>query len=286
MTGTIVCGTDLGPSGARAADVAAMLAGALDLGVCLVHAATGTPELDPGTDPATRPAAEVLVARLGARHEEAARALAAEKDRLVAAGVRVPSARIVEGRPWEVVVREAESLVSQLVVVGPHARARAVRDRFLGSTADEVVRRATCPAVVATGSAPVEPLAGRELLVAVDGERPSLAALRCALQLAARVGARVHAVCVTSDPAVGDAALAATRAIEREVEDVPMRWSVRPGSPADVILDAAAEGSAALVCLGTHGRRGLPRAILGSVAEDVARRARVAVLVCRADDAP
>ncbi len=281
MSGMIVCGTDLGPSGARAADVAAMLGRSLNLGVCLVHAAAGAAELDPRTDPGTRPAAEALAARLDERHEEAVRALEAERARLLSAGARVPSARVVAGRPQDVVVREAESLAAELAVVGPHARGSALRDRFLGSTADEVLRHARCPVVVATGIGSIDSLAGGQIVVGVDGDAPSLAVLRAALRFASRSGARVHAVCAASVPAAIDAALAAARGLERE-EGVALTWSAASGPPADVVLDAAATRSAVLVALGTHGRSGLSRAVLGSVAEDVARRARVPVLVCRA----
>lgn len=281
MSGMIVCGTDLGPSGARAADVAAMLGRSLDLGVCLVHAAAGAAEIDPRTDPGTRPAAEALAARLDERHDEAVHALERERERLVAAGARVPSARVVAGRPQDVVVREAESLGAELAVVGPHARGNALRDRFLGSTADEVLRHAHCPVVVATGIGGVESLSGGDIVVGVDGDAPSLAALRVALRFAARAGARVHAVCAASAPAAIDAALAAARGVERE-EGGTLRWSASSGPPADVVLDAAATQGAVLVALGTHGRRGLSRAVLGSVAEELARRARVPVLVCRA----
>ena len=283
MKGSILCGIDLGPSGERAADVAAMLGRALDLGVCLVHAATGTPALDPRTDPAMRPAAEALAARLGARHDEAVRGLDAVRERLVRAGARVPSARVVEGRPWEVVVREAESMAAKLAVVGPHARPGTVRDRFLGSTADAVIRHAACPVVVATGATPLVGLEGRAIVVGIDGDPPSLAALRAALELAARAGAHVHAVCAANDSSIVVDALAAARALEREVKG-SILWSAPVGPPAQVILDEADGCRAVLIALGTHGRKGIPRAVLGSVAEDVARRATVPVLICREPD--
>lgn len=53
---------------------------------------------------------------------------------------------------------------------------------------------------------------------------------------------------------------------------------VRCGSPWEQILEVARAGDIDLIVVGTHGRKGLPRAILGSVAEKVVRLAPVSVL--------
>jgi nucleotide-binding universal stress UspA family protein len=54
---------------------------------------------------------------------------------------------------------------------------------------------------------------------------------------------------------------------------------------ADVVLDAAKEWKADLIVIGTHGRRGINRLLLGSDAEQVLRGAEVPVLVIRGDEA-
>jgi nucleotide-binding universal stress UspA family protein len=53
---------------------------------------------------------------------------------------------------------------------------------------------------------------------------------------------------------------------------------LRTGSPWEQVLSAASEVKADLIVMGTHGRRGLGRALLGSVAEKVVRMSRVPVL--------
>lgn len=64
------------------------------------------------------------------------------------------------------------------------------------------------------------------------------------------------------------------------LRDLPHRVEVVPdGSVAQVILDAADRHGVDLIVMGTHGRAGLQRVLLGSVAETVLRRARVPVLV-------
>lgn len=60
-----------------------------------------------------------------------------------------------------------------------------------------------------------------------------------------------------------------------------IRTHVAHGRPADVILDLALTVDADLIAIPSHGRRGMPRLLLGSVAEEVVRRASCAVLVLR-----
>jgi nucleotide-binding universal stress UspA family protein len=73
-----------------------------------------------------------------------------------------------------------------------------------------------------------------------------------------------------------DAAVAATRTRLPGV-----RGLLRRGRTWEEILDAAKELDASLIVMGTHGRHGLPRAILGSVAEKVVRLSPIAVLTVR-----
>jgi nucleotide-binding universal stress UspA family protein len=57
--------------------------------------------------------------------------------------------------------------------------------------------------------------------------------------------------------------------------------SVRDGDPKMVILDCATEWRADLIVVGSHGRKGLTRFVLGSVSEAVARRAHCSVEIAR-----
>jgi nucleotide-binding universal stress UspA family protein len=57
------------------------------------------------------------------------------------------------------------------------------------------------------------------------------------------------------------------------------RVTIRTGEPVREILAAAAREEAGLIAMATRGRRGLSRLLLGSLAEEVVRRARVPVLV-------
>jgi nucleotide-binding universal stress UspA family protein len=70
-----------------------------------------------------------------------------------------------------------------------------------------------------------------------------------------------------------DAFVALSRA-----EDVRTRFTVSEGTPVDAILHTAQSEGSHILCLGTHGREGVERLVLGSVAEKVLRKARCPVL--------
>lgn len=135
----------------------------------------------------------------------------------------------------------------------------------------------------------------RHILVAVDRNGASMRALSYGVRLARSVGAQLtllhsydaeaHAPLADLPPQVPTEELRATA--EREVASlvatlrqhgVEAKSVVRGGPPANEILAATREVEADLVVLGTHGRRGLSRLVLGSVAEQVVRRSSVPVV--------
>lgn len=136
------------------------------------------------------------------------------------------------------------------------------------------------------------------LLVAVDFNETSEHALERALDLAARLSARVTVLHVYSLPSlrVGDSdfipsadeAARVTAAAEKGLDElvakhrregVEMARLLRSGRPpADEICASAVELGADLIVVGTHGRGAIGRALLGSVALDVLRQATVPVM--------
>ena len=283
MTKSLVCGVDLGPQGASVGDVAAQFGRDLGLGLCLVHAYGGAPAAPAGTL-----GASVLADRLEREHDELLVALAAERARIEQRGGRVSSARLVVGHPYEVIVEEARALEARFVAVGPHvpaAGAGAFLERFLGGTADAVLRQAPCPVLVASGGA-LAPLRGRVLLVGLDGEAASLRALTETMEIAAAASASVEAIYVGEDASVVDRAAAHARAHAPSSHLAGVLTGVRQtaldGGLASTLLEMVRRTNAALLSVGTHGRTGLGHAVLGSVAEELCRSASTPVLVTRA----
>jgi universal stress protein A len=137
------------------------------------------------------------------------------------------------------------------------------------------------------------------ILVPVDFSPCSRAALDYAAELADRSDARVEvlhvhepasyvapplAVLQTSlprraDETRGDVLRELQGFVGHAHDHVGVR--VENGLPGDVIAAVAKQGSFDLIVMGTHGRSGFERALLGSVAETVMRRAPVPVLTLR-----
>lgn len=140
----------------------------------------------------------------------------------------------------------------------------------------------------------------RRILVPVDGSEGSNRALVTALQLARDVGGRVlvlHDVgeLSTLSPSTDARILAdAAHAAGEQVLKAALDICASSGVPAEsrlvegtghrlgeVVSDAAVAWNADLIVLGSHGRRGLQRLLLGSGAEQIIRLAPVATLVVR-----
>jgi len=121
------------------------------------------------------------------------------------------------------------------------------------------------------------------LLVPVDFSEPSVEALRLAVTISMRVGARLSLLYVDADTLPGEAgeALGALhRLAAREIpSSVHVDMLTDVGKPADRINHHAQDGEHDLVVMGTHGKTGLERVMLGSVAETVVRTCPVPVLV-------
>ncbi|UFR00263.1 universal stress protein [Streptomyces sp. Go40/10] len=141
-----------------------------------------------------------------------------------------------------------------------------------------------------------EDVSERRVVVGVDGSQSSYEALRWAVRYAGLVGAAVDAVAVWelpglygwSGPAVDmDVDEEETREkMSRELTDVlgpdaagSVRTHVVHGNPADVLLRAG-EGAEVLV-VGSRGRGGFARALLGSVSQHVSQHASCPVVIVR-----
>ncbi|WP_435346284.1 universal stress protein [Haloarchaeobius sp. HRN-SO-5] len=135
------------------------------------------------------------------------------------------------------------------------------------------------------------------VLFPTDGSDATRRALRHALDIADTYGATLHVLSVVSEDAYrteeGDEA--ATETANRTVEtvarlagddDVDVTTEVRHGVPQEEILDYADEHDVDMIVMGTHGRTGVGRTLVGSVTERVVRRATVPVVTVRMTDEP
>ncbi len=224
--------------------------------------------------------------------------LAGKAAELATDGVKVDT-YLEEGEAHTAIVRRAEQLGAALVVVGSHGRT-GIQRMLLGSVAERVVRFAHSPVLVAR-SGPLEGpvVTGTDLS---EAARPGLVE---AARLAAASKSELIVLYVLSagwfgrsGVGVSPAALAeamsgssafteATQALDAEIAlatrdlDVKVTREVTIGDPAAVLVQRAEDVKARLVVTATHGRTGLRRALIGSVAERIVRLAHTSVLVVR-----
>ena len=143
----------------------------------------------------------------------------------------------------------------------------------------------------------------KHILVPTDLSEGAEQALAYACELARTLDAEIHLLNVVAIPALGvpelGVALTSTLIDQLVVENQTAleklarsrctarlgRVLIKAGDPRDTIIHTAQELGIDLIVMGTHGRRGITRALLGSVAETVVRSAPCAVLTVRLQEA-
>lgn len=186
-----------------------------------------------------------------------------------------------------------------LVVMGTHGRQGL--DRLLsGSVSEEVVRQSACPVLTVLGRD--EPQPGPEIqsvLAPVDFSENAHLGLAHARELARAYDASLDVMHVVEEvvfptvygidpiaPHMPDVLQRAEEALGRMADDVvgdavPTNLHVMVGYPARDIVDVAAENDAGLIAMATHGRTGMERFLIGSVAEKVIRNASCPVFTVK-----
>ena len=271
--------TDFSELSARARDHALHLARQYEAALYVLHVAEvadGSYEED-----------EALQERLQARMGEVFEGVSVEDLRITR--TIEPGEEAAEG-----ILAYADDHGIDLIVIGTHGR-RGLRRFVLGSVATEVVRHAPCPVLaVRQHDRPFPDVEVDGVLVPLDLSAHSRAALPYAKDLTARYGGSVlHVLHVFEDldlpPIYGDVPNPLPGAfpeIREKVEgqmrqwvreadgpDVPVTYQVQSGPAIGTLLDYIDAHGIDLVVLTTHGRSGLERFLLGSVAERVMRQA-------------
>ncbi|HWV58191.1 MAG TPA: universal stress protein [Longimicrobiales bacterium] len=213
---------------------------------------------------------------------------------------------LLEGHVPDALERHATHVGADLVVMASHGS--GVLDRaWLGSVADAMVRRLPVPILLArpTGDSPPDLArspAIERILVPLDGSTLAEQALEPARQIGHLWQAQCTLFGVTkpgmslgdelvdhptagSPAASGDALAAARNHLEHIADRIRPHWSgvtvevVEERHVARAILWAAERLKADMIALATHGRGGLARMVLGSVADKVVRGANIPVLI-------
>lgn len=235
----------------------------------------------------------IVVEALEAEKKLVERRLEEQIARLEIRREELAGTRVEQGPPHRVLTDAAEALGVDLLVVGSAESPRVAK--MFGSTADRVIRKSLRPVLVVRGPFAVP---FRRVLLPVDLSALSAVAFRRGLavldQMAAGADVELEALYVMGDADPGlfdrtapmevnemEAARDLDRFVARSSPPGGRRVTIRvvDGEVEQAIRTRAEEWSADLVVLGTHGRGGFERFLLGSVAADVARRGTTNVLV-------
>ncbi|HUE76793.1 MAG TPA: universal stress protein [Longimicrobiales bacterium] len=284
---TILAATDLGGASDDVVRSAALLAERSGAALYLIHSL----EL-PGV-----PSDEVM--RRAGFFEQIASAkerLEEQVRRTMPAGLRPSGQEVIMYVAHKAIVERARDVGADLIVVGPH-RGGGVGAHFIGTTADRVIRTAGVPCMIARGSMEK---GIRRIGVALDLSESSPETLAAAMALDARLAeagdgerlARIHVMHAGWSAEMNDdleervirPALAAqvegARSRTQGGKDLPVEIEVLwANEPVDCIVRWASKRGLDLLVMGTEGRSGLKRAILGSIASRVSRQVSCPVLL-------
>lgn len=214
---------------------------------------------------------------------------------LAPGGVPVETATL-EGKPQEAILEYAREHDVDLVAMGTHGRT-GVERYVAGSVCEHVVRHAPMPVLTARKTSESTPAEGYDdVLVPTDGSSAARAAIDHAIAIADVCDARVHALNVID---LGDVAASAEYSVPADLIEslhergeratgvvaerarphgLEIRESVRQGYPARDLVEYVEEEDVDLVAMGTAGRTGLSRFLMGSTTERIVRHSPVPVL--------
>ncbi|MDZ7747200.1 MAG: universal stress protein [Halobacteriales archaeon] len=199
---------------------------------------------------------------------------------------------VVQGSPADTIAQYASDFDYGCIAMATHGRTGVTR-RLLGSVTEKVVRLADVPVLTLREddhdalTFPYE-----QILVGTDGSTTAGRAASHAFELAEKLGASVHVVTVIDTAELGPdvrsildasgAGAAARETVDAVAADAPegveTTTAVVEGNPADALGDYVETNGLDAVVLGTTGRRGIDRILLGSVAEQTVRTASVPVI--------
>jgi nucleotide-binding universal stress UspA family protein len=230
--------------------------------------------------------------------EEARKRLDEQAQRVSEAGGKVAQTHAKVGRPDVEIVRLAEELGANLVVVGNRGLGPLKR-ALMGSVSESVLRHAHTSVLVARG----EPISfPARILVATDGSGAAALAANTAADIAETTDSELHVVHVGEVAPVyhperhGYLAQydklqeAAGRLLEEQVEQMReaggtvTRAHLRMGRPDEEIVGLSEEVGAGLIVAGSRGLGLLKRALIGSVSDSVVRHSHRPVLVVREEE--
>lgn len=198
----------------------------------------------------------------------------AEKDGVVC--------EIIEARgsePYQHIIDEAAKNNVEMIIMGRRGRTGLMR-LMMGSVTARTIGHAPCKVIVVPRAAK---LTFERILIATDGSIYSELAFREAISIAKRTGGSLIALSVAKRdenlPVAKESVGMVKEAAEKE--GIKVETLTLKGEPYEVIINTAEQKNAGLIVVGSHGRTGIEKLLMGSVTERVIGHAACAVLVAR-----
>lgn len=184
--------------------------------------------------------------------------------------------------PYRGIVDGAKEYRADVVVIGRRGRRGLARLR-VGDTAVKVIGHSNSAVLVCPRAAH---LWEKRVLVATDGSRHSATAVGAAGHLAKQAGLPVTVVSIVTASHSAARRREAEQAVATAVQQlndmgIAAEGKTPEGRPDEAIVNAAEAVGADLIVVGSHGRTGLERILLGSTAERVLDQSSCAVLVIK-----
>ncbi len=203
---------------------------------------------------------------------------------------------ICEGEPPEVIVDTAEGKKADLIALGTYGR-KGLKRLLMGSVTSQVILNAPCDVLVVKNPAPQSTGTYGSLLVPFDGSDSSQKALLRACDLSKSDGSEVSVLYVipryeemvdffktesikkslyqeAERIAEGAKKIAASRSVS-------IKAVVQEGHASEKVVELAGTFKHDLIVMGTHGWRGVNKAIMGSTAERIIAHANCPVLIVK-----
>ena len=213
--------------------------------------------------------------------EEAKKSLEALKGKALQEGVDCEVIFRKGDNPYRQIVDEAAGKKADMIIIGKHGRT-GLLELLMGKVAANVIGHAPCKVLVVPKAAEI---GFQKILIATDGSAHSIAAASEAIGIAKRTGSHVLALsAANSEPETEGAKKNVENVLEMaRKEGITVEETLTPvGRSYDVIVETAAGRGVDLIVMGTYGKTGVAKLLMGSSTEKVVGLAGCAVLVVKA----
>lgn len=182
--------------------------------------------------------------------------------------------------PCQSIIDEALERNADMIIIGRRGR-RGLMKVLMGDVAAKVVGHAPCKVLIVPRAARIE---CRNILVATDGSSHSMDAASEAIVIAKRCGSNIIALSSAhSEEGLEEAKAHVNQVVEMaRGEGIPAEGLTPIGRSHDVIVETAGGRGVDLIVMGTYGKTGLKKLLMGSSTEKVIGRANCGILVVKA----